>query len=247
MPLALGIGLGVGQGGAPLSMTQRIIQSSPIAYWPLAEASGTVIVDESGNGRDGVYKAAGEPLLGQTGIGDGRTAPLFDGTNDFGNVFTASLQSAFNNQELTLAVWLQVANAGVWADATTRRALYLEADANNRVALTKTGTANQLNVFYTAGATNKSVSFVTGGQTSWFHLAVTVSKGADQLKMYINGTQQGSTQTALGVWAGSLGATTCCVGAASTAGANPWSGLLAHAAVWARALSAAEVLSLATL
>jgi hypothetical protein len=225
--------------------TNKVKALSPIAYWPLAEASGTTVLDESGNGRNGVYKAAGEPLLGQPGIGDGRTAPLFDGTNDFANVFSASLAAAFSGAEGTVACWCQVANAGVWTDATTRRALYLQADTNNRVILNKTITNNQVTGFHIAGGTSKQVLFNTTGPLTWFHLAMTWSKSADQMKFFVNGTQQGATQTGLGTFVGSLAATTTTIGAADTVGTAPWAGSLAHAAVWATPLSPTQIASLA--
>ena len=46
-----------------------------VGYWPLREASGSTAEDESGNGCDGTYNS---PTLGQDGIGDGWTVPLFE-------------------------------------------------------------------------------------------------------------------------------------------------------------------------
>lgn len=225
--------------------TQKVQALSPIAYWPLAEASGTVIVDESGNGRNGAYKAAGEPLLGQSGIGDGRTAPLFDGTNDYGNLFSASFQGAFNSAEGTLACWCKVSAAGVWTDATERRWVNLRADASNRLYLNKTAINNQVGCTYIAGGTSKGVNFTTSAPLGFFHLALTWSKSADQLKFYVNGAQQGATQTALGTWAGSLAAGNTAAGAGDLVGSNVTSGSLAHVAIWNSALSAAQIATLA--
>lgn len=232
-------------GLSSLAYTNKVIALSPIGYWPQAESSGTVVTDESGNGRNGAYRAAGEPLLGQTGIGDGRTAPLYDGSNDYANIFSASLQGAFNGAEGTIAIWFKVAAAGVWTDATTRRLMYLQVDASNRVRFEKSTTNNQIAFVYTAGGTAKSILWNSAGPTSWQHIAVTWSKSNDQMICYVNGAQQGATQTGLGVWAGNLAATTTVVGAADTTGGNPWSGLLAHAAVWATPLSAAQIATLA--
>ena len=46
-----------------------------VGYWTLRESSGSTAVDESGNGCDGTYNS---PTLGQPGIGDGWTVPLFE-------------------------------------------------------------------------------------------------------------------------------------------------------------------------
>lgn len=229
-----------------MAYTNKIIALGPIAYWPQAEASGTIVTDESGNGRNGAYKAAGEPLLGQTGIGDGRTAPLYDGVNDFANVFSASLQGAFNGAEGTIAIWFKVASAGVWTDATIRRLMYFQVDANNRARFEKSTTNNQIAAVYTAGGTAKSVLWNNAGPLTWQHLAITWSKSADQMKFYANGAQIGSTQTGLGTWAGNLASGNTVIGASdSSSGGTPWSGYLAHAAVWNTALSVAQIATLA--
>jgi hypothetical protein len=228
-----------------MAYTNKVIALAPLAYWPLAETSGLVVTDESSNGRNGAYKAAGEPLLGQTGIGDGRQAPLFDGTNDYANTFSASLQAAFGGAEGTIAQWVRVVSAGVWADATTRRSLHFQADANNIVRLGRGTVNNQFVGGYTAGGITKTVVVTTAGPTGWVHWALSWSKAADEMKLYMGGAQQGATQTGLGVWAGSLAATTTAIGATGTSGGNPWAGYAAHTAVWNTALSAAQIATLA--
>lgn len=233
-------------GGAnPLAYTNKVIALNPIAYWPLAEASGTVMTDESGNGRNGAYRASGEPLLGQTGIGDGRTAALFDGTNDYANAFSASTQAAFNGPEGTIALWFKAGGAGVWTDATDRRLAQFRVDANNRAYLQRSTTNNVITANYIAGGTAKAVNFTTAAPTTWQHFAMTWSKTADQMIAYVNGVQVGAIQTGLGTWAGSLATTLTVLGASDTSGSNPWSGSEAHTAVWALALSAAQVAILA--
>lgn len=227
----------------PLAYTNKVIALSPIAYWPLAELSGATVVDESGNGRNGTYTAV---TLAQPGIGDGRTAAAFDGATSFANVYSASLDSAFNNQELTLMCWFRVV-AGTWTDATVRCAAHIGVDiTNNYNALVKTGTNNQLRARYVAGGTIKSAVFTTAAPTTWQHMALTVSKAADEMKMYIAGTQQGGTQTGLGVWSGALVNTKCTIGAEQTTLTQPWLGNIAHVALWTSALSAAQIATLAT-
>jgi hypothetical protein len=239
------IGVGrslLGQAGDPtMAYTNKVKALAPIAYWPLAEPSGSVATDESGNSRNGAYTGVD---LGQTGIGDGRTCPLFDGTNDYTDIYSASLASAFNKDEGTAAIWLKVAEAGVWTDATTRRLLVLQADANNRILLTKGSTNNQLVIAYTAGGTTEQVT-ITASSTAWLHLAMTWSKAADEVKAYFNGTQSGSTQATLGTWSGSLASTTTLLGAISKTPTQVWNGYLAHAAIWTTPLSAAQIATLA--
>ena len=53
-------------------------------------------MDISGNGFDGAYTGV---TLGQDGIGDGNTCPLFDGANDFLDFYSAGFSSAFNGDQ----------------------------------------------------------------------------------------------------------------------------------------------------
>jgi hypothetical protein len=228
----------------PLAYTSKIKALSPIAYWPMAEASGSVAQDESGNGRNGAYTGV---TLGNTGIGDGRTAPSFDGATSFNNVFSASLAAAFNNQEGTIIVWFKVSAAGVWSDGVNRRILRFAADANNQVYINKSSSVNTLDIIYQANSTAKGVSSSgLGASVAFNQIAITWSKSADQVKCYLNGVQTGATATGLGVWSGALAATTTLIGAFVTTPSNVINGFLAHAAVWTTPLSAAQILSLAT-
>lgn len=229
--------------GAALRYTRKIQAMGPIGYWPQAEPSGAVALDESGFGRNGAYTAV---TLGQPGIGDGRTTAAFDGSTSRNNVYSASLAGVFNGQEVSLMGWFQVSGAGIWTDAASRRLMYFQVDSNNRVYLERITTNNAIQVNYVAGATAKLVSVTSFSPLTWFHFAITVSKAADQVKAYVNGVQSGATQTGLGVFAGALASTLANVGCT---GANTavWSGNIAHAAIFNRALSATDVLSAATL
>jgi len=214
-----------------------------VAYWPLDELGGTSATNREGTAaRNGTHKAAGEPLLAQ----DVRPfrAPLWDGTNDYTNIQTTSLAGAFSATAGTLAGWIRVPPAA-WTDATVRRACILQSDSSNRIIVEKTSTADQLALYYIAGGVVKSVtkSRASLAASGWIHLALTWDKAADQVKAYVNGVQEGATQTAVGTWAGSPGVSV--IGAASLVPGQPWSGNLAHVAIWKTALTAGEIAALA--
>jgi hypothetical protein len=212
----------------------------PISYLPLWEPSGIVANDISGNARHGAYTGV---TLGQTGISDGRTSPLFDGINDYTNIYSASLAGAFNGAEGTVVLW-GFLPAGVWIDSQTRVFVGIRVDANNLVIINRTSTNNQLLLRYVAGGTI-SGGTITFSSTTWFHMAITWSKSADQMIRYINGAQTGATSTGLGVWAGALSSTQCTLGALNTVPQQILSGNLAHAAIWNKALSPAQIARLA--
>lgn len=219
----------------------RIVNTEPanlIGYWPLDETSGTVARDYSGRGNNGAHSGV---TLGQPGIGDGCTSPLYDGSTSYTNIYSTALAAAFNGAEGTLLIWAKVANAGVWADnANVYRIATLTADANNYVDIQHYTTG----VLYwesAAGATAKSVSLASLSTLGWMCIGITGSVSADQLIAYYNGAQTGSTQTGLGTWVGALAAGGCLLGTANTGPAYQWSGSLAHCALWSKALTPAQI------
>lgn len=219
----------------------RILGTSGlIAYWPMDEASGATAFDNSGNARNGAYTGV---TLGQEGIGDGRTCPLFAG-GDMCNVYSTSLRDAFNGAEGTVLAWAKVADVANWTDGTLDYIHWFSADGNNYVRLLKNSTSNQLVFTLTASNVFKQVVQSGVSTVNWFALALTWSLSADQMKAFNSGVQVGATQTGLGTWVGLPATTGAIVGAGTTTPTNPWSGPMAHAALFNRALSAAEIASL---
>jgi hypothetical protein len=213
-----------------------------IAYYPLNEKTGTTLIDRSSKGRNGT--STGFDLSGYAGIGDGNTAPLLDGVNDFGNIYSAGLAADFNGAAGTVSLWFRMASAGVWSDGITRRALNLQADANNRVLVQRSASANAFNGVYIAGGTTKTVSFTGVSSLDWMHFALTWNKPADQLIGYLNGVAS-TPQTGLGTFVGALASTVVLIGAGAQTPTFVSSGYLAHVALWSATLSASQISSLA--
>jgi hypothetical protein len=230
-------------GGDYLSKVAGIEPASLISLWPLNELSGTVAYDQSGNGRNGTYVNA--PTLGQTGIGDGGTAPLFvPASNTRVNIYSASLAAAFNGAEGTLAFWFKARASSVWTDGVGRFQFEITSQtAGNQVRVQKHSVNNALLWVYQAGGVSKSNS-INCSATTWQHVAITWSKSANKAFSYLNGTQDGVTQTGLGVWAGALSTTTCLL--ASDGGAQTWDGYEAFGGLWSTPLSAPQIAALAT-
>lgn len=230
-----------------LRYTKKVLAFNPIAHWPLAELGGATAYDASPNGRNGTYTAV---TLGYPGIGDGRTAPLFvPASNSKVNVYSAGLASAFNTAEGTYAIWFKVSAASTWTDGTQRTMAIFLADSNNQVRINKSSSNNVVSWLYRAGSVSSGLDQSGNAQLGWTHAAITWSKSADQVKFYLNGAQQGTTQTGLGTWAGAVSSTFATIGAGdNTAGpSSKWDGTLAHMALWNTPLTAAQIGSLATL
>lgn len=246
MSIGIAIGLALrhnGKAGSTPSAdyAARVLALTPIAYYQLDEASGATALDSSGNGHNGTYVGA---VPGGAGIGDGQMGAAFDGTGDYIDI--SPMAAAFNGAHGTILVWGQTA---AWADATVRYLVRIAASTNHLVFIMKTATNNTLNFRRQAGISNaKSVGDTSlAGSSSYFCAGLTWDTDTDALKAYINGVQVGTTQTGLGAFVGTPTATTTAIGAIGTSGASSWSGALAHVAIFDRALSGAEMLSLGVL
>lgn len=213
-----------------------------IAHWRLNETSGSTADNAEGTAdRDGTY--TGVTLADVDGILDESKAPLFDGANDFVDIYSASLNTAFNVAEGTLLGWFRLST-----DAAGQNVgVALRADGNNRVTLLLTA-AEFLQWIYGAGGTFENVSrAVATEELVWIFMAMTWSVAANQMKAYLNGSQFGSTQTGLGTWSGALASDQVNIGVRDNSPSlvQPWEGHICHVAVWTTPLTGAEILALA--
>jgi hypothetical protein len=222
---------------------ERVMATNPIAYWPLWEKSGTVAHCLVNPAQNGTYNSDVSGWPTGIGIGDGNSAPGFDGTNDYVNVNTVALKAAFNTAEGSLHLWLKVAAAGVWTDGTARYAMRFSVDGNNYIIVIKASANNTLTWTYAAGGVTEARSTVTAGPTDWFTMGMSWSKSAEEVRYYLSGAWQ-ETDTTLGVWAGAFA--NMFIGVANAVPTFQWSGSLAHGAIWDRVLPGSAFADLAT-
>jgi hypothetical protein len=246
---------------APSRTAIPTVDGNTVALWPMNEGYGTTAHDLSGNGnhgtitdgdwgsypaadnaegtaaRDGAYHGV---RLGQAQ--DPLVCPQFDGVNDYVDIYSASLASAFSGAAGTALIF---AKNNVW-DTSYNIAFRLRVNLNNLIHIYQNNTAGQLVWGYKAGGTNEQVT-KTGlsGVSAWMQLAITWDKaGSGDMTAYYNGAQEGTPQAIAGTWAGSLDSSSTIVGASSTTPTEPWSGYLAHCAIWTKALTAAQILAI---
>jgi len=249
-----------GVGGVPLSSmgggalgtyAGKMLGYGPIAYWPLWEKSGTTAVCLVNSAQNGTYRndvGAQDVSLWPTGagIGDGNPAPYFN-SNYRVDVYSAAFNAAYNQPECTVCGWAKV-DAGVWTDGNARTTFFFYVDGNNTLHLQRG--ANNINTFKEeANGTNKFVNITPGPSLEWWHWAITVSESADEIKVYLNGTQEGATVNGLGAWAGPLSNTNTIIGHISTTSAtltSNWLGYIAHVAVFDSPLAQPVIANLAT-
>lgn len=221
----------------------KVSALNPLAYWPLWDTSGTVATDIIG-GYNARYVGC---TLGQTGIGDGRTATLFNGSSDYAQISgtnLTALAATIGVAEFTIMCWLKAANAGVWTDGQQRRQIYFGfgSEVNDHFYLRKQTTNNTTRCGRAGTNTPHIAIDHTISSTAWFHACMTASIAADEVKFFIDGSQTGITYNSLQPILGSLASVL--FGAAS--GVYFWSGYIAHIALFTSALTPAQVASAAT-
>ena len=223
---------------------KTLFGSSLIGYYVGGEPVGAAVaLDDSGRGFHGAYMGV---TLGQPGIGDGLTCPLYDGSTSFMQP-PAGFRAAFTPTEFSFLFWFWPFNIGVWTDAAARVAIRVFADANNTSNIQKSATNNTLQWQYIAGATVKTVTLASQSFLVPRHLGLTVSVSADQMIAYFNGAQTGSTQTSLGTWLGALLAANTLIGAGSTTPTFVTNGYIHHCAILNRSATPAEVAAAAVI
>lgn len=224
---------------------QKILALGPILYYKMDETVGPTAIDQILSPlQDGTHVGV---TLGQTGWDD--LCPLYDGLNDYTNMYSVTFAGRFNGAAGTIAAAFKVYNAGVWTDGANRYAVLIQVNWNNYVLLQKNSTNGRFRFRYAAAGTVETIDKNGIGDVDWFHAAITWDKAAGvngEVKAYWNGVQEGLTQVALGVWAGVPAITTTVIGAKTITPTNPWYGWIDEPIVWDRALTPAEVAIVAT-
>lgn len=182
----------------------KMLGYTPFFYAMLAETVGIVAAEEVNPAQqNGAYSSDVSGWPPDTGIGDGNTAPTFDGATTFALFNSAAFGASFDGSEGSLALWCK-ADPATWTDGTWRHALFTQADSNNRLRLSQTNLANKFRWLYEAG-NQTDFQDKTMSPSEWFFCPMTWSKSADQVKYYYYTGGVGGlffTDAGLGNWAG---------------------------------------------
>lgn len=220
--------------------TNKVKNLSPIAYWPLDENIGSIANDASGNNRNGIYSGV---TLNQAGIGDGRTGVIFDGINDFIDIYSNGLNSAFNGAEGTIMLWIRVSNSSVWNDSSQRYLIRMFMNSTNEIRILKTANNNQI-ATERKGSGIAKTALITISSTNWIQIVLTWSITENKQCTFVNGLQVGSTLTDLPAITGILTNTGTIIGSLSTSPSLVWFGSIAHVAIWSYALNPTTIANL---
>jgi hypothetical protein len=220
---------------------KRIFGDDLLLYYVMGEGSGLVADNFEGTAaRDGEYVGV---TLGQPGIGDGNTCPLFDGANDYLNGLTDSIATALgmNITKLSVMVWLKVYEAAVWDDETYRYPYNVEDDWDDSCQSLKWTTTGKFTTRWGGGESDIEATMDT---VDFFHLLQTVDTSLDEHKMYIDAVQTGGTGSGMTDLYGPIEILT--VGAKTTTPNSPWYGWLAHFLIATMIPNSAQRTALAT-
>jgi len=147
------------------------------------EASGTTVVDSSGNGNNGTFNATNGPT--RTAAGRFGKGMVFDGVDDL--ITVADSNSLDLTSAATLMAWVKVENQVGWRDILFKQNgsnLAYAAYANNA----QTGVGHPAGSVRVGTTTKSAAATDTALQGKWMHVAVTF--GAGSLKIYVNGNLQ---------------------------------------------------------
>ena len=248
--MSVGIGLSDIFGSYVAAQTYKkkilaIESASLIALWPLDETAGATADNAEGSAaRDGSY--TGVTLNHATGPDGVNGVPLFDGVNDYVDVYNASwMTSVLDGDNLSFNIWIKM-TAGVWTDATNRYLFVIEQNAGNKLSLRSPVTNNTLSLAFSSGAITRFKT-IPSSTYNWFCLGFTHDQAGNEFKVYLDGAHQGPAQAGGNAWVdGGYTPTACLIGAATTTPTSVHSGYLAYPTIWTTVLTEAQMLKVAT-
>ena len=230
---------------ATAGQTQAAPASLPNAHWRFDEASGSIATDSSSNGHTGTIIGAVR-VPGQMGGG-----LSFDGADDY--VFASDAQSGgttgagldMGTRDWTVAAWIKTTSSGMvvakmgYVGGSNPDGWGLSVSANGTVgaSIHKSGVGT-VNIFSGDGAT------VNDGQ--WHHIAAVFAQ-AGSMSRYVDGVRSGTLYSLASLSGQTLNnSLQVRIGARDQAGDEVFfSGLIDEARVYALALTAQEIATLA--
>ncbi len=211
-----------------MSLLHQIMLDSPVGYWPMNEASGTSMADESGNTRNGTLVGGATPgVAGPAGL-----SVDLDGTND---QMTASMSTSLDLAALTAECWINT-------DVVGAGGVVLVASRSESNGTTVRFSCSVPTAQDRMEAWNGSVAVDSGASSLspvgvWTHLAWCWGSGV--VDMYANGVLLASPTLAMG----SATSQVFRVGGMTTGSGNNYflNGKIAQVAVFGSRLTAARI------
>ena len=185
-----------------------------------------------------------ELLYSSTSTTNSHSLDLEVSSNQYAGITDASQTGLDFSDALTLSAWVKFES--IQSNDDDIFIAKRNATGNNRsysFYSTGTGSENLTLTWWADGSTQYDIKSVAWTPTTdtWYHLAVT--KSGTTVKFYVNGTQQGSTQT--GTYSGVYNGTADFrIGADQDDAADDFDGKIDDVRVWSRELSGTEISNL---
>jgi len=202
----------------------------PVGYWKLDDGAGTIAVDSSGNGNDGTL--IGDPQW-TTGVLDG--ALDFDGDGDYVDCGNDPLFDITG--EITVAAWLNIRSiSNAWTGAVVK------GENAWRLGNVNMDPRFHFGITIWSAPDTASVDGATAvGYNEWHH--VTGSFDGANINVYLDGVLDASVPTTEPI---GISTTNLFIGENSESTGRPWDGLIDEVMIFDIALSADEILELAS-
>jgi hypothetical protein len=209
--------------------------------WLFTEGSGTSINDATTNNRDATFKGDGEPAWYSTDEPKSYVAYSgdFDGTNDY--IYTADFIGS-NQAAFSAVAW-------VYFDTSNTDDFFIfQSNYSNGFFMARddVGTARTdcftLRVYRETSSGTVETATNSAASGNWYHVAMTFSSAADEVRGYINGVEDANSPNGTGVGdmvnpSGSL-----FVGSVGTGAANTMAdGRITEVALFADVLTPTEI------
>lgn len=174
---------GGGHNVLPSSYDASVLTTSPLAYWTLADTSGTIAVDATGNTSNatvtivgGGFETSGGALVfqgwNQTVGGDGALA-------DEGTIVHSGSHAAKLTQGSSSLVYIHQDFAGMQPGKTARFSVWTRGDGTNG------GRYRVYDVTHAAYLTDITAFNVTGTTYTQINIDVTIPAGCASLRLYL--------------------------------------------------------------
>jgi len=176
---------------------QKVMGLGPIAYWPLWDASGTVVTDIMAT-HNGTY---GTPVsLASASSPVNKLCPTWSGSSG-GITGPSSINSAFSGAEGAVMLWLNPTVAS-YTDSANHRFIRIIVDGSNHITQIFGATNNFISNTCLFGGTSHSIVGAYFVRNTWFHSLVTWSASQSKFRWYVNSGEIRADDTTLGTWTG---------------------------------------------
>ncbi|MFC1678136.1 DUF2341 domain-containing protein, partial [Patescibacteria group bacterium] len=182
----------------------------PVAHWKFDEIEGTTAYDSvasttwSGGNHGTLACGTGCSTVPAWSVGKYAGALEFGDERDYVDVDLD--KEPINTSAGTFGAWVKRSFEND-IDVSHPTIFYTEADASNRILLFYNYLNDDWEFTWDAGGTsygNVDIPANSIPKDVWTHISMTWDTAADEVKTYVNGAQEGSTDTGLGSFVGSL-------------------------------------------